>query len=83
MFYVYIIKNSNNILYKGYTSDIAKRIEYHNTGKSEFTKGKGPWKLVFIKSFDDKTETLKFEKMLKRQNHKYLNWLIQSDKNQL
>ena len=83
MFYVYIIKNSNNILYKGYTSDIAKRIEYHNTGKSEFTKGKGPWKLVFIKSFDDKAETLKFEKMLKRQNHKYLNWLIESDKNQL
>jgi putative endonuclease len=81
--FVYIIINPDGILYKGYTTNINQRIEYHNTGKSQYTKNKGPWKVVFIKSFEVKSEALKYEKMLKRQNHKYLNWLLDSDKNEL
>jgi putative endonuclease len=45
-----------------------------------FTAGKGPWKLVYQEKFETKTEALKKEKMLKRQNRKYIEWLIDSKK---
>ena len=81
--FVYILKNQENIFYKGYSTDVDKRLDYHNSNKSDYTKNKGPWTLIFIKKFDAKSEALKFEKMLKRQNHKYLEWLVESDKNEL
>ncbi len=81
--FVYIIKNSDDILYKGYSTDINQRLEYHNNNKSSYTKNKGPWTLIFIRQFDSKSNALSYEKMLKRQNHKYLEWLVQSDKNEL
>ncbi len=81
--FAYIIQNQNGIFYKGYSIDIEKRILYHNSNKSSYTKNKGPWNLVFIKKFESKTDALRFEKMLKRQNHRYINWLVQSDKNEI
>jgi putative endonuclease len=80
---VYIISNPDGIYYKGYTTDIVQRLEQHNSPIGKYTSEKGPWVLVFTKSFDNKSEALKYEKMLKRQNHKYLDWLIASDKNEL
>jgi putative endonuclease len=52
-------------------------------GKSEYTRNKGPWKLVFYRTFSTKTEALKYEKLLKRQNVKYLEWLIQQSLNEI
>ncbi|MEQ8244253.1 GIY-YIG nuclease family protein [Fulvivirga sp.] len=83
MYTVYIIANKNGLYYKGFTTNILQRLEAHNSGMSNYTFGKGPWELIFIKTFEDKSDALKFEKMLKRQNKKYLDWLIQSDKNEL
>lgn len=80
---VYIISNPEGIYYKGYTTDIVRRVEEHNSPLGKYTSEKGPWTLVFIHSFQSKTDALKYEKMLKRQNHKYLDWLIASDKNEL
>ena len=80
---VYIIKNQENIYYKGYTTDISQRLEKHNSPLGKFTSARGPWELVFKKLFESKAEALKYESMLKRQNHRYLDWLIDSDKNQL
>ena len=78
--YVYIISNPYGIYYKGYTTDITRRLEEHNSPLGKYTSERGPWKLIFVKNFQDKSEALKYEKMLKRQNHKYLDWLIASDK---
>jgi putative endonuclease len=83
IFTVYIISNSDNIYYKGYTSDISRRLEQHNSLLGKYTSERGPWALVFKLSFHNKSDALKFEKMLKRQNHKYLDWLIASHKNEL
>jgi putative endonuclease len=60
MYSVYIISNQQEIFYKGFTTNITQRLEYHNTNKSQFTKNKGPWKIIFIKKFDSKKEALKF-----------------------
>ncbi len=76
-YYVYIISNPSGIYYKGYTTDITRRLEEDNSPMGKYTSERGPWELIFIKNFQDKSEALKYEKMLKRQNHKYLDWLLQ------
>ena len=82
--FVYIIfSHSNNIYYKGYSQNPFTRLKYHNQNKSRYTSNKGPWELVYIKSFADKRSALKYERMLKRQNSKYLRWLIEGKNNEL
>ena len=80
---VYIICNSPKNYYKGFTSDVLRRLEEHNSSIGKYTSEKGPWTLVFKHSFISKSDALKYERMLKRQNHKYLDWLIASEKNEI
>ncbi|MBX2845821.1 MAG: GIY-YIG nuclease family protein [Saprospiraceae bacterium] len=83
IYYVYIICNLEGVYYKGFSFNPTKRLEEHNLGKSRYTSNRGPWHLVFVTSFVKKSEALKYEKMLKRQNHVYLEWLIKSNRNEL
>jgi putative endonuclease len=80
---VYIICNPQKIYYKGFTGDVLRRLEEHNSSVGKYTSEKGPWTLVFKHSFISKSDALKYERMLKRQNHKYLDWLIASEKNEI
>ena len=83
-FYVYIIySKSADVYYKGFTSDPEARIQSHNDGKNEYTRSRGPWVLVYLRSFDDKSHALKEEIRLKKQNRSYLLWLIQNDPHNL
>jgi putative endonuclease len=80
--YVYIIKSvSNGLFYKGYSLDYIKRLEEHNAGLSEYTANRGPWVLVYVEIHHTKTAALKRELMLKRQNKKYLEWLLEQPTN--
>ena len=82
-FKVYIIYSaSHDVYYKGMTNDLEKRINDHNQGFSKYTKNKGPWELVFYRSFVNKKQALQFETMLKRQKRKYLSWLISQNNNE-
>jgi putative endonuclease len=84
MFYVYIIFSEElDLFYKGFSTDPQSRLQKHNAGGSTYTSRANDWRIVFLKEFRDQTKALKFEKMLKRQNRKYLEWLIQSDTNLL
>lgn len=66
MYYVYILKSSKSgILYYGYTTDLKRRLEEHNSGKSQFTKGHMPWKLEFYSAFINKQKAEDFELYLK------------------
>ncbi|MFC2152325.1 GIY-YIG nuclease family protein [Bacteroidota bacterium] len=83
-YYVYIPQSlKDNTLYKGYTTDIERRLNEHNSGKSRYTKNKIPWKLIYLEECIDKTSALKREKSLKRANSKYLIWLIEQPTNLL
>ncbi|MBW6498964.1 MAG: GIY-YIG nuclease family protein [Bacteroidales bacterium] len=76
---VYILESvQSGHFYKGYTSDIEKRLWEHNNGLSRYTRNKGPWKLVFEKKFENKSEALLFEKRIKRFNSNSLQNLINS-----
>ena len=65
MFYTYILENQKNALYIGQTGNIEQRLEWHNSGKSFYTKNKGPWKLVYKKDFVTRAEAVNFERCLK------------------
>ena len=66
MFYVYVLKSlRNGKLYKGFTSDLKRRIKEHNSGNSTFTKNNGPWKLVYYEAFDSEINAKEEEKFLK------------------
>ena len=69
MFYVYLIvtENKNKLIsYVGYTNNLVKRINLHNSSKgAKFTKGR-IWKLIYYKKFNSKNKALKEEHKLKK-----------------
>ena len=65
MNFVYILKNESGKYYVGSTSDIERRLYYHNAGKNRSTKNKGPWKLIYSEKHGDKRLALKREKQIK------------------
>jgi putative endonuclease len=83
-YYVYIIfSQTNSYFYKGSTDDPVRRLKEHNEGRNTSTKGKGPWQMVFIRSFASKAEAQREEKRLKRTNTPYINWLIMQPLNEI
>jgi len=66
MFYVYILKLSNNKYYVGQTIDLEKRIKEHNSGKNISTKLYRPCKLVWYCAFGNKEKAISFESYLKK-----------------
>jgi putative endonuclease len=63
---VYVLQNREGKFYVGLSDDVARRIEQHNSG-SRWTKGKGPWKLVWQSDYLSLADARKLENRLKRQ----------------
>ena len=75
MYFVYLLvsKNKNRtISYVGYTNNIKKRLELHNSSKgAKFTRGRN-WKLAYSKKYENKILAMKEEYKLKK------NYLLRS-----
>lgn len=57
MFYTYILKSkTNGKLYTGYTIDLRKRFKEHDSGKSEYTKSRGPYELIYYEACLDEKD---------------------------
>ena len=82
-YYVYILESlKDGSYYIGYTSDLNRRLDMHNTSKKGYTSRKKPWKIVYSEKFEHKSESIKREKFLKRQkNRAFYEALISSYKN--
>ena len=66
MFYTYILQSEKNgRLYTGATSDLRKRLDLHNDGKSSFTKKDKPYKLIYYEACKNKEDAFVREKYLK------------------
>ncbi len=65
-YYVYVLQSEKDkSLYIGYTTDLRKRINEHNSGKSLATKPHMPYKLIFYEAFLDKKDAKNRETYLK------------------
>lgn len=62
---MYILRCSNGDYYKGFTSDLRKRLIRHNAGQVPSTAGYLPLELVFYSAFVSKYKALDFERYLK------------------
>lgn len=51
MFYTYILKSKKDgSMYTGSTKDLRKRLMQHNNGLSTYTKGKGPFEIIYYEA---------------------------------
>lgn len=76
---VYILKCRDNTLYTGYTINLEHRLEMHTSGKgAKYTRGRGPFQVMFIEKFATKTEALQKEYEIKQLKRKEKYELIQS-----
>jgi putative endonuclease len=61
-YYFYVLLCKDGTLYAGYTNNIERRVKRHNEGKgAKYTRGRGPVQLLYVKSFDNKSDALKAE----------------------
>ncbi len=66
MYFVYVLYSlKDNKLYKGFTSNIQKRLLRHNSGGSTSTAKRKPFVLVHVEQFENKSNALKRELFLK------------------
>jgi len=67
MYYVYILQNPSGKYYVGYTNKpVTERIDEHNHGKNQWTRGKGPWQLLYSEEFLTKADAYRREQQIKR-----------------
>ena len=68
MYYVYLLKSKGikTVTYVGYTNNLNKRIDLHNSGKgAKFTRGR-KWKLIYKEEYKSKKEAISREYYIKK-----------------
>ena len=68
IWYVYMVRCSDETLYTGITNDLEKRIEAHNSGKdgARYTRSRRPVKLVYSEEAGTKSAAAKLEYKIKK-----------------
>lgn len=62
---VYVVVSSEGYRYTGFTSDLLKRLDQHNSGVSRWTRRGTNWQLVYTEEYSDKAQAIKRERWLK------------------
>ena len=67
MNYTYIVRCCDNTLYTGWTTDLDRRMEAHNSGKgAKDTRSRRPVELIYAERFDTKQEAMRREWEIKQ-----------------
>jgi predicted GIY-YIG superfamily endonuclease len=76
MIYVYLLESVyyRGHLYIGITTDLRRRLQHHNEGKSPHTRKFKPWNLACYTAFGDEKTAYAFEKYLKSGSGKAFIW---------
>ncbi len=79
MNYTYIIKCSDNTLYTGWTNNLQKRLDSHNSGKgAKYTRSRAPVTLVYCEAFATRQEAMRREYQIKQLSRREKEVLIAS-----
>ena len=65
MWFVYLIKSSEGLLYTGMTTDVFRRIQEHNSGISTWSSRGSNWELVYEETFKTANDARMREKYFK------------------
>jgi len=84
MFYIYILQSKKDKqFYTGYTADLKKRLNEHNSGKVFSTKNRIPFDLVYYEACLNQNDATHREKYLKTAwgkkyiEHRLKNYLLE------
>lgn len=67
MNYTYILECADGTLYTGWTNDLDKRLQAHNSGKgAKYTRSRLPVKMVYAESHADKRDAMRREHEIKQ-----------------
>ena len=85
IFYVYMVRCSDNTLYTGYSDNVLRRVKTHNRGKgAKYTRCRLPVHLVYVESFSSKSGAMSREWYIKhRLSRKDKEALIRSGLNEV
>ena len=76
-FYVYILQCQGGTYYTGYTNDLEKRVEDHNSGKgAKYTRDRRPAKLVWCKEYRYFKNALHAERNIKKLTRRQKEGLV-------
>lgn len=83
MYFVYILKCSDESLYTGITTDVERRVREHNNSKlgARYTRARRPVKLIYSKGFTDRSEASKEEARIKKLSKKEKLEIIKTNEN--
>ena len=63
---LYILRCGDGSLYTGISTDVARRLEEHRSGKgAKYTRSRGPLELVYVEDCPDKSTALRRELEIK------------------
>jgi len=66
MYYVYVLKSRlDENLYIGYTTDLRKRFQEHQSGEVASTKPRRPFELIFYEAYKSMADAKRRERYLK------------------
>lgn len=69
--YTYMVRCSDDSLYTGWTNNLEKRVQAHNSGKgAKYTATRCPVELVYYETFDTKQEAMQREYAIKHMTRK-------------
>ena len=79
---LYILRSaSTGKFYIGSTIDLERRLSEHNREKSLFTRGRGPWELVYREEFPTSKEARRRELQIKSwKSHLSIQKLIEVER---
>jgi len=84
MWFVYILRCSDDSLYIGETNNVANRLARHNDGiAATYTAARRPVRVVYIESHESRRESLQRERQLKRWTRAKKEALVAADKRAL
>ena len=64
---VYILECKDKTLYTGITNNLERRIQQHESGQgAKYTKGRGPFRVIYTESCKDKSLALQREHQIKQ-----------------
>ncbi len=64
--YVYILRCGDDSLYCGISNDVAARLNKHENGTgAKYTKGRGPFELLYSRRFKNRSNASKYEAKVK------------------
>ena len=80
-YYAYMLRCKDNTIYSGYTTNIEKRVETHNSGKgAKYTRARLPVKLEYYEEFKTKEKATRREWEFKHYTKKEKENLIKNSK---